>query len=83
MKVDITFISKKERKSCFNLIDILHIDVNTNTDININVLDFKILSFSLNIGVGAIVLEPDFTIDCRIDLEFLPRDNTLYWLPPG
>ena len=56
MKVDTTFISKKERKSCFNLIDILHIDVN----ININVLDFKILSLSLNIGVDAI---PDFTIE--------------------
>ena len=48
MKVDATFISKKERKSRFNLIDILHIDVNTNTNININVLDFKISSLSLN-----------------------------------
>ena len=63
MKVDTTFISKKERKSCFNLIDILHIDVNTNTNININVLDFKILSLSLNIGVDTIVPEPDFTIE--------------------
>ena len=63
MKVDTTFISKKERKICFNIIDISHIDVNTKTNININVLDFKILSLSLNIGVDTIVPEPDFTIE--------------------
>ena len=43
--------------SCFNLIDILHIVLNTNNNINIIVVDFKIWSLNLNIGVSP---EPDF-----------------------
>ena len=49
MEVDITIISKKERKSCLSLIDILHTDVNANVNININILNFKIQNLKVSI----------------------------------
>ena len=49
MEVDITIISKKERKSCLSLIDILHTDVNANINININVLDCKIQNSKVSV----------------------------------